>query len=211
MIRRFAVLSVLMVMAVFLPAVMAPAHAADDDCADPADVPFVIEFGELAGEDQILCAKDATGVMALDALEDLGVDFAMTSGSNPMLCRIDGQPEAAEESCGEKLDGKGYWAFLVAQDGVAWDYAAVGLAELPLAEGDFVALRYHLMSAGMDVPVSVEANAETRAQAVVPTVEEVSAESRSSLAPAQIAIFVVGGVVLLGLVVLLVVRRRSES
>lgn len=211
MIRRLAVFSVLMLMAVFFPAVLSPAQAAEDDCADPADVPFVIEFGELKGEDQILCAKDATGVMALDALEDLGVDFAMTTGSNPMLCRIDDQPAAAEESCGEALDGKGYWAFLMAQDGVEWSYAAVGLAELPLGEGDFVALRYHLMSAGMDVPVSVEANAETRAQAVVPTVEKAPAESRSGIAPAQIAIFVVGGIVLLGLVVLLAVRRRSES
>lgn len=148
------------------------AASAHETCESTEDVPIVIEFGNSDGTDEIVCAQHAAGTTALEALAAAGIDYEETTGAQPMVCRIEGEPTPAQEKCGDALSGAGYWAFLVAQEGKPWDYAATGLAEYRLGEGDFVALRYHLMADGQNVPVEAKADAATRAAAQVPGAEE---------------------------------------
>lgn len=165
---RFAATAVLAAGLVAAPT----AATAHESCESAADIPVVIEFGSLDGEDQVLCAQHAAGTTALEALHDAGVETDETTGSMPMVCRINGQPEPAAETCANELSGPGYWAFLVAKEGQDWGYAAVGLQDYTLAEGDFVVLVYHLLADGENVPVQAAADAQTRAGAVVPGADD---------------------------------------
>ncbi|GAA3541955.1 hypothetical protein AFL01nite_25610 [Aeromicrobium flavum] len=148
-------------------AVVPSAATAHETCDSPEDVPIVLEFGSLEGEDRILCAQHSVGKTGLEALQEAGIQTADTSGSPAMVCRIEGQPTPAQEKCGNALNGPGYWAFMVAKEGQPWDYAAVGLQEYELAEGDYVALKHHLMADGENVEVAARADAATRADAEV--------------------------------------------
>lgn len=168
MISRLLVVFVLAAAAWVVPS-SAVAH---ESCGTQQDIPIVLEYGTLDGQDQILCAQHAAGTTAIEAMTEAGLDFDETKTDQPMVCRIEGQPTAAQEKCGASLSGDGYWAFLVAQRGKPWGYAATGLRDYKLVDGDYVALVYHLLADGEKVPVSVKANAQTRADAVVPAAED---------------------------------------
>lgn len=166
MIRLFLRLPVLALL--FGVVALVPTGAsAHESCDSAEDIPIVIEFGSLDGDDQVICAQHAAGTTAMAALDAAGVDSDDTRASQPMLCRIEGQPDPSREKCGDSLSGKGYWAFLVAKKGQEWEYATSGLADYTLAEGEFVALVYHLLADGEKVPVEHAANAKTRETAVV--------------------------------------------
>jgi len=162
LLARCVTVAALLAAAVAVPS----AASAHEGCDTPQDVPMVLEFGTLDGDDRVLCASHGAGKTALEALHEAGVETADTSGAMPMVCRIEGLPTPEDEKCGDALDGEGYWAFLVAKEGQDWGYASVGLAEYELQEGDFVALKYHLMADGETVEVAADASADTRADAV---------------------------------------------
>lgn len=213
MMRRFLSLAAGLFLALSLTVGVSSAATADgEECAEPGDVPFVIEFGTLDGEDRILCAKDAEEKTAMDALEGLGLPIEKTTGSMPMLCRIDGEPTTAQEKCGDALNADGYWAFLLAEEDKPWDYASVGLDDQKLSDGTYVALVYHLMADGENVPVSVEANAETRDDATAPS--ETGTDKKEDSSPVlSTTAMVIGAAVVVAIVLLLVmvIRRRGRA
>ncbi len=183
---------------------------AHETCETAQDVPIVVEFGSLDGEDEVLCAVHGSGTTALDALHEAGLETEMTSAAAPMVCRIDGQPAAPQETCGDSLSGDGYWAFLVAKEGEEWGYASTGLDQYELADGDFVAVVYHLLADGEKVPVAHDASAATRADAVVPTAEE-SHDSHAAESESDFPIGLVAAVVAASAVAaaaFVVARRR---
>lgn len=193
------------------------AASAHETCESAEDVPFVVEYGSLEGTDQVLCAQHAAGTTALEAAKAAGLETTMTSAAQPMVCRIDGQPTDATEKCGAALNGPGYWAFLVAKDGQPWGYATTGLDQYRVAEGEFVALVYHLMADGQNVPVARAANAETRAAAEVPVGEAThesghdaspDSDEDSSGFPVGLAVAVVAAVAVAASAVV-VARRRA--
>lgn len=192
------------------------AATAHESCETDEDVPVVIEFGPLDGQDRILCAQHGAGSLALDALHDLGVRTEMSAGSMPMVCRIDGLPTPEQEKCGNALDGDGYWAFLVAREGGDWGYASVGMQEYELEPGDFVALRYQLMSDGENVPVEAAADAQTRAAAQVVGHEESADDAADEDADeatrvSQIALpIAIVAALLVAVAVFVVARRRRD-
>jgi hypothetical protein len=202
-------------------AVVPSAATAHETCDSAEDVPIVLEFGSLEGEDRILCAQHGAGKTGMEALQGVGVETAETSGSPAMVCRIEGQPTPAQEKCGNALNGPGYWAFMVAKKGQDWGYAAVGLQEYELAEGDYVALVHHLMADGENVPVKAAADESTRAEAVVAGHGEEAAEEggdhgdhgddeeSSSFATVALPIAIVAA--LLVAVAAFVVARRRRS
>lgn len=194
-------------------AVAVPSTAsAQESCAAPEDVPIVLESGALDGEDRVLCAQDAAGDTAIDALHDAGVKTEDTSGTMPMVCRVDGLPTQADEKCGDALDGPGYWAFLVAKEGKDWGYAAVGLQEYELRAGDFVALKYHPMDGGENVEVAAAADAQTRADATVADEEKADAadadDEGTSFASIALPIAIVAAL-LVAVAAFVVARRRK--
>lgn len=192
-------------------ALVPSAATAHEDCASPQDVPIVIEFGSLDGEDTILCAQHSAGETAIAALHDAGIETTETSAAMPMVCRIDGLPTPEQEKCGNALNGPGYWAFLVAKEGEEWGYASAGLQDYELAEGDFVALVYHLMADGETVPVEVAADAQTRADAVVPAADESAAdEGDEDAAFSGVLPIAIGAVFLVAVAAFVVARRRRD-
>lgn len=165
LLARLAAATLLSTGAIALPT----AASAEDhgSCDEASDVPVVLEFGTLDGEDRVLCAKGAAGDTGLEVLDAVGLETEETTAAMPMVCRIEGQPTPEQEKCGNALNGPGYWAFLVAKEDQDWGYASVGLQEYEVAEGDFIALKYHLMADGETVEVAAPASAETRAAAEV--------------------------------------------
>lgn len=209
LLARLAAVTLLSASVVALPT----AVVADESCESPEDVPIVLEFGSLDGEDRVLCAEDSAGKTGLEALNEAGVETTETSGAMPMVCRIDGLPGPEQEKCGSALNGPGYWAFLVAQESEDWGYASVGLQEYELAEGDFVALRYHLMADGETVPVAAAADASTRADAEVAGDHEDRGDHEddesSSLATVALPIAIVAAL-LVAAAAFVVARRRRD-
>lgn len=207
---------VLLAMSIAFVPTGASAHEA---CDTPEDIPIVIEFGSLGGEDQVVCAQHAAGTTATEALAAAGVDTEDTRASQPMLCRIEGRPDASLEKCGDSLSGKGYWAFLVAKEGQKWGYATSGLADYTLADGEFVALVYHLLADGENVPVEHAASAKTRAAAVVAGHDEGAghdtATENDDLSPtfSEIAlpVAIVAAVLVAGAAVVVARRGRSQD
>ena len=205
LLARCVAVTVLLAGAVALPA----AASAHEGCETPQDVPVVLDFGTLDGDDRVLCAQHSAGKTALDALKGAGVETADTTATMPMLCRVDGLPTREDEKCGDALDGAGYWAFMVAQEGKPWDYASVGVAEYELQEGDFIALKYQLMADGETVEVAEPADAQTRADAVVPDAEQGDATDEDEAADwAKVALPIAIVAVLLVAAAAFVVRRR---
>lgn len=211
---RVAVLALLSSAAALVPS----AASAHEGCETAEDVPVVIEFGSLDGEDTIVCAQHGAGKTGFEAINDTGVELEESSGAMPMVCRIDGQPTPEQEKCGNALNGPGYWAFMVAKEGKDWGYASVGLQEYELAEGDFVALVYHLLADGETVPVKASADAQTRADAVVPAADDASAETSSdqseddsSSGVATTALPIAIGAAFLVAIAAFVVARRRRS
>ena len=204
---RLAAVTLLSASVVALPTT----DTAEETCASTRDVPIVLEFGSLDGEDRILCAPDAVGETGLEALDEVGLEIAETSAATPMVCRIEGLPTPAQEKCGNALNGPGYWAFLVAKEGQDWGYASVGLQEYELAEGDFVALRHHLMADGENVPVEAAADASTRAAAEVTTADSADSaadeDETSSFATVALPIAIVAAL-LVAVAAFVVARRR---
>ncbi|SKB07869.1 hypothetical protein [Aeromicrobium choanae] len=210
LLARLAAVTLLSASVVALPT----AATAEGSCESPEDVPIVLEFGSLDGEDRVLCAQDSAGTTGLEALDEAGVETAETSGAMPMVCRIDGLPTPEQEKCGNALNGPGYWAFLVAKEGQDWGYASVGLQEYELAEGDFVALKYHLMADGENVPVDAAADASTRAAAEASGHEDHASgdhedDESSSLATVALPIAIVAAL-LVAVAAFVVARRRRD-
>ena len=81
---RLAAVALLGAGAVAVPSA-ASAHAS---CESPEDVPVVLEFGTLDGEDRVVCAQHAAGETAVEAVNDAGIETAESSGAMPMVCRI---------------------------------------------------------------------------------------------------------------------------
>lgn len=210
---RLAAVTLLSTSVVALPAT-ASAH---ESCDAPDDVPIVVEFGELEGEDRVLCAQHSTGKTGLEALTDAGIETESSAGAMPMVCRIEGVPTQQQEKCGNALNGPGYWAFMVAKEGQDWDYAAVGLQEYELAEGDFVALKYHPMSEGENVSIAASADERTRADAVVPAQgdeetsaqDDADAEDDGAFAGGPLLIAIVAAL-LVAAAAFVVARRRRD-
>lgn len=174
---------ILTVLALALGALVVPVAATAAESCDPStDVPYVIEFASLSpdAEPEVRCAPGAVGASALDGLDAAGVDYEQTTGDMPMVCRIDGAPGPGQEKCAAMLSGKGYWAFMVADEGEQWAFAQTGMADFTLESGQFVALKYHLMADGEKVEVGTPATAETRDRAEVTQVADADADATST-------------------------------
>lgn len=212
MLRRARHLMSAVVCATALAVSPSVAHAAPDGGCGPDDAVVVVETGALGGDRLVRCATDlADDASAYDALQAAGLDVEETQGSAPFVCRIDGRPDASQETCGASLSGDGYWAFLTAEEGGEWTYAQTGVRDHDVAPGEFLALRYQLLADGEDVTVETPTTQQTRTEAeLVATpgeTEDVATSTGYAVGWIEIAVFVlVLGALVVGAVVL--ARRR---
>lgn len=196
--------------------ITAPAPAAaHGQCEGPADIPILVEYGSLAGAPTTVCAQGAAGMRALDALTSAGLELeGTTEHGDAIVCRVNGLPDENAESCASMPAADAYWAFYTATEGSAWDYAAAGVSEQVLEEGDFVALSFQ--EGGESLP-TVAADEQLRADAHAPASDASAADDPEADEAAEedggtdlglvIGIVVVLVVVAAGAVIL--ARRRS--
>lgn len=183
--------------------------AADGECDDPADIPILVEYGSLSDTVETICAPDGAGGTALDVLTDAGLDLEGTADyGDSVVCRVDGQPDADEESC-QSMPSGAYWGFFVSVDG-AWEYAQKGVDQQELSEGDFVALAYQ--QSDDPQPPEQAPDDELRAKAQ-PADDDADQASESSDDDGSRTGLLIGGIVIVVVVAALVVtllRRRRR-
>ncbi len=104
------------------PASAAPAAA----CPAGTGVTVVVDFGTLGGGTQIRCVTETVG-SGFEALTKAGFTFAGTTQFPGLLCRINGKPTPAQESCHTAPPSNRYWAYWSAsQPGGSWAYNDMG-------------------------------------------------------------------------------------
>jgi len=107
------------------PAVAAPSVPAAA-CPTGTGVTVVVDFGTLGGGTQIRCVTEPVST-GFEALTKAGFTVAGTTRFPAMLCRIDGKPSAAQESCVNAPPAHRYWAYWTASRlGGTWSYNDVG-------------------------------------------------------------------------------------
>jgi hypothetical protein len=137
-------LSLLILLALLAAAVGAPAAAAEDvanpdpgliarwaPCEPNTGVTVIVDDQRLGdGMISVGCAlgEQATGVRALEHA-GFALEGTTTYGLG-FICRIDGEPTAAEESCTTTPGAGAYWSYWRGKPGGRWDYSGGG-AESP--------------------------------------------------------------------------------
>jgi hypothetical protein len=113
-------------------ATAAPASAstsAPGYCTDSVGVTVVVDFQGLGGGVVVRClTHPSSSTTGLDAL--LGTGFSVTGvaryGNDSFVCRIDGQPTAANEACIDTPPASYYWSYWSASNGGRWAYSSAG-------------------------------------------------------------------------------------
>ncbi|WP_018588609.1 hypothetical protein [Salinispora arenicola] len=109
------------------------AHAAA--CVGTSGVTVVVDFAALGGGVQVGCAPGdpATGLGALQ-----GAGFTVTGTMRwglAFICRINGKPTAAAESCVNTPPATAYWSYWHAPSGGSWSYSTSGATSYDPAPG----------------------------------------------------------------------------
>ncbi|APE24408.1 MULTISPECIES: hypothetical protein [Streptomyces] len=106
-------------------------------CPNSNGVTVVVDFQELGGGTIVRCAPgdQATG---LAALENAGFDVTGTQRwGKAFVCRIEGKPTAATESCVNTPPASAYWSYWHAPNGGNWTYSTSGASARKPALGSF--------------------------------------------------------------------------
>ncbi|GAA4892160.1 hypothetical protein LX16_2053 [Stackebrandtia albiflava] len=106
-------------------------------CPDANGVTVVVDFQELGGDVVIRCAPgdQATG---LTALKNAGIQITGTNRwGEAFICRIEGKPGPAEESCIDTPPATAYWAYWHSPDGGDWSYSRWGVTNRKPPPGSF--------------------------------------------------------------------------
>jgi len=134
--RRWGVLAGATVLAAGLTAT-GPAHlvAHAAACSGTSGVTVVVDFTAFGGGVTVACATGdpATGVAALQ-----GAGFTLTGTQRwglAFICRINGLPTAATESCVNTPPASAYWSYWHAPAGGSWSYSSTGAASYNPAPG----------------------------------------------------------------------------
>ncbi|HEY5032684.1 MAG TPA: hypothetical protein VIJ54_09435 [Actinomycetes bacterium] len=109
-------------------------------CNDSVGVTVVVDFQELGGGVVVRCfTHPASSSTGLDAL--LGTGFSVTGvaryGNDSFVCRIDGEPTAANEACIDTPPASYYWSYWSASNGGSWTYSSTGPMSHRAVHGGF--------------------------------------------------------------------------
>lgn len=100
-----------------------------EPCEPDTGVTVIVDRQNRLGDGKIDvgCAlgEQETG---LDALHNAGFTTEGVGGGYAFVCRIDGQPTAAEDSCEQTPGGCCYWSYWHGKVGGVWGYSGVGAA-----------------------------------------------------------------------------------
>jgi hypothetical protein len=114
-----------------------PAQAAT--CASASGVSVVVDFHQLGGGAQSFCDAGGAGESAAAQFADAGYSLTYVDGE-PFVCQVDAKPAS---SCQQTPPADAYWS-LWWSDGTSgqWKYSSVGVTQLKVPEGGYVALSW---------------------------------------------------------------------
>ena len=219
--RRAALVALIAAPALATSPMAASAAPADDGgCVGDSGVTVVVDFTDLGGAVEVGCAEGdpATGREALTA-----AGFTATDSSPGLICAVDALPDP----CPEEFDGS-YWAYFGAQPGGGWTAQTVGADGSDPVPGDFDGWRYNDGSEGPGSTSAEVAGAATAStsEATEPSTDATDSQDSEatetpsdagattdsgSWGPATATVLTVAAVVIIGVVIGLVVRRRRRA
>lgn len=121
---------------------------APDNC-----VHIYVDFGKLSNNAKSAkCVNANVEMGALDVFNYAGIDLEGTKKyGNAIVCRVDGLPTPAKETCADMPPEKAYWAVFVKPKknvnipldfSTGWKWAETGINEVKLMPGDSIALTF---------------------------------------------------------------------
>lgn len=118
------------------------AAAAGGACPQGTGVTVVVDFGPLGGGVQSGCDPDGAGEKASTVVPAAGFSLTYVNGQ-AFVCRIDGLPDASQESCQRTPPTDAYWG-LFWSDGTSgkWTYSTQGVGSLEVEEGGSIGWRF---------------------------------------------------------------------
>jgi len=106
-------------------------------CPTASGVTVVVDFRTLGGDVEVRCAS-APVTTGLDALEQAGFTYTLvTSSLGALVCRVDGEPSAADEDCRDTPPQSAYWSYWNAPNGGDWEYSTSGAGSREVTAGGF--------------------------------------------------------------------------
>lgn len=137
MLHRLFAASGLVALITLLPVSPALAAGLPGYCPDAQGVTVVVDFTQLGGDLVVRCSPEPNN-SGIAALEGAGFTVAGTTRfGKGLLCRINGQPSAAEQSCVNAPPASAYWAYWHAPNGGDWRYSSIGPAGRNPPPGSF--------------------------------------------------------------------------
>lgn len=117
----------------------------------PADcIEVYVDFGPLSETKTVQCITTSTEMDAVDVLESAGYTLEGTQEyGDAVVCRVNGLPDATQETCVAMPSEKAYWAILIKEHELfpipfntagEWGWAQVGIVDLHLHPGDSIGL-----------------------------------------------------------------------
>lgn len=103
-------------------------------CPTATGVTLVVDFSAFGGGIAVRCVPTRPS-SGLAALQEAGFSVAMVTSMPGFVCRIDGLPDAAAESCASTPPPSASWSYWTATRGGSWGYSPVGAGGTRPADG----------------------------------------------------------------------------
>lgn len=152
-----------------------PTSATTGACTSSDGVTVIVDATALGGGLSQKCALDRP-ISGLDALRKAGFSWTPVSAQPAMVCRIDGRPGSADQSCVNSPPANAYWGYFRANRGGEWKYSSVGAsaATIPGGVEGWVFLTGDRRPPGLKPPAAIERN-----QSIAPTKSATAKPSKS--------------------------------
>jgi len=131
------------------PSTPATPRQAAGACAGNSGVTVVVDFQELGGGVNVVCATGAVS-SGLDALSRAGVSYQTTQRFPGFVCRIAGKP--ANDPCVNTSPASAYWAYWLAAPGGTWCYSTLGAGNRKPPPGTFEGWSFALDRTAAEIP-----------------------------------------------------------
>ena len=130
------------------PATVTPRQATGA-CAGTSGVTVVVDFRELGGGVNVVCALGPVS-SGLDALTRAGIGFRTAQRFPGFVCRIADKP--ATDPCVNTSPPSAYWAYWIAAPGGTWCYATLGAGSRRPPPGTFEGWSFSLDKVAAKIP-----------------------------------------------------------
>ncbi len=138
------------VVAALVSAVAAPVpRQATGACAGDSGVTVVIDFQELGGGVNVVCAQGPVS-SGLEALERAGVSYQSAQRVPGFVCRIADKP--TDDRCVNASPASAYWGYWIAAPGGAWCYSTIGAGSRKPPPGTFEGWSFSLDKVAAAIP-----------------------------------------------------------